>query len=248
MNIIIDFIRRIRVLFIRQLISHKSLFPMPETAFIFAPHPDDEAFGCCGLMQRMMAEGKRVELIIMTGGGKSHSGCCSLSEESLVNERRRLAVKAASIYGLIKERIHFLDFPDGGISKEYLEINRLKTLLNDLLKDNTDVAVFYPHRKGEGWPDHIHTSEIVADLCKEMQTKITQYEYCVWFWFYSCWRIDWKRARILKMNNEEYRYKQQAIDAYILPKAPCGKPWSGVLPDVFVEANRWSRELYFEVR
>ncbi|MFQ9809237.1 MAG: PIG-L deacetylase family protein [Segatella copri] len=34
---------------------------------IVAPHPDDEVFGCCGLMQRLIAQGKRVELIIMTG-------------------------------------------------------------------------------------------------------------------------------------------------------------------------------------
>lgn len=70
MKFIIDFIRRIRIQTIRQLISHKSLFPLPETAIIFAPHPDDEVFGCCGLIQRMLAKGKRVELIVMTGGGK----------------------------------------------------------------------------------------------------------------------------------------------------------------------------------
>ena len=35
---------------------------------------------------------------------------------------------------------------------------------------------------------------------------------------------------------------------YILPQAPCGMPWSGVLPEMFVKANRWNKELYFEVR
>lgn len=247
MKFIIDFIRRIRVLTIRQLISHKSLFSLPETAIIFAPHPDDEVFGCCGLMQRMISEGKRVELIVMTGGGKSHNSCCTLDEITLIAHRRELMIKAATIYGLGKEHIHFLNFPDGSISKDHPEEIRLRSLLDTLLKECRDAAVVYPHRQGEGWPDHIHTSEIVADLCKELQIKVTQYEYCVWFWFYNCWRIDWRNARILRMDKREYRCKQEAINAYILPQAPCGKPWSGVLPNVLVEANRWSNELFFNV-
>lgn len=43
------------------------------------------------------------------------------------------------------------------------------------------------------------------------------------------------------MSSQEYKIKNRAIDAYVLPKAPCGKPWSGVLPCVFVKANRWKR-------
>ena len=43
---------------------------------VVSPHPDDEMFGCAGLMSRSIAEGKQVKLIIMTGGGKSLSGCC----------------------------------------------------------------------------------------------------------------------------------------------------------------------------
>lgn len=247
-KLISDFIRRIRIQTIRQLISHKYLFPLPSTAIVIAPHPDDEVFGCSGLMQRMIAEGKQVELIVMTGGGKSHSGCCTLDEVTLIAKRRQLTVKAAALYGLSKEHIHFLDFPDGGIAMEHPEVSRLKALLDALMKECRDIAVYYPHRQGEGWQDHIHTSEIVAELCKGLQTKVMQYEYCVWFWFYNCWKIDWRNARILSMDKQEYRCKQEAINAYILPKAPCGKPWSGVLPKVFVEANRWKKELYFEVR
>ena len=248
MKFIIDFIRRIRIQTIRQLISHKSLFPLPETAIIFAPHLDDEVFGCCGLIQRMLAKGKRVELIVMTGGGKSHSGCCTLDEATLIARRRDLTVKAAVLYGLGKEHIHFLDFPDGEISVEHPELARLRALLDALLKECRDAVVYYPHRQGEGWPDHVHTAEIAAALCNSHHTQITQYEYCVWFWFYNCWKIDWCNARILRMDKREYCCKQEAINAYILPQAPCGMPWSGVLPEMFVKANRWNKELYFEVR
>ena len=242
-----DCIRKVRVLLLRARSGGAPLIETPSTAIVVAPHPDDEVFGCCGLMQRLLGSGKRVELVIMTGGGGSHSGCCSIDEASLIAHRRELTLKAASLYGLSEVHVHYLDFPDGGIAPEHSEAKRLQALLDSLLKDEGDAAVFFPHQEGEGWPDHIRTAEIVSSLCAKNHPKVKRYEYCVWFWFYNCWRIDWKRARLLKMSNEEYRCKQQAIDAYILPKAPCGKPWSGVLPGVFVEANRWSRELYFEV-
>lgn len=248
MKFIIECIRKIRVQTIRQLVSLKSSIPLPSTAIIFVPHPDDEVFGCCGLMQRMLSEGKQVELIIMTGGGKSHSGCCSIDEATLVSHRRELTIKAATIYGLGKEHIHFLNFPDGGICKEHPEMTKLRSLIETLLDGKRDVAVCYPHRKGEGWLDHIHTAEIAADLCNEAHAHVTQYEYCVWFWFYNCWKIDWHHARILHLNKRENLCKQEAINAYILPQAPCGKPWSGVLPKVFVWENRWNKELYFQVR
>lgn len=242
-----NIIRKMRVDLLRCACIGRREMRIPSTAILIAPHPDDEVFGCCGLMQRMLAKGKRVELIVMTGGGKSHSGCCTLDEVTLIAQRRKLTLKAAALYGLSKEHIHFLDFPDGGVSKEHPEVVRLRSLLEVLLRGCRNAAVVYPHRQGEGWPDHIHTAEIVADLCKEQQAEVKQYEYCVWFWFYNCWRIDWRNARILRMDKREYRCKQEAINAYILPKAPCGKPWSGVLPEVFVEANRWKKELYFEV-
>lgn len=242
----IDNIRKLRYFAIRALLDHTKQIQLSSTSIVVAPHPDDEVFGCCGLMQRLLGSGKRVELVIMTGGGGSHSGCCSIDEVSLIAHRRELTLKAASLYGLSEAHVHFLDFPDGGIAPEHSEAKRLQALLDSLLKDEPDAAVFFPHRDGEGWPDHIRTAEIVSNLCAKNHPKVKRYEYCVWFWFYNCWRIDWKRARLLKMNSEEYRCKQQAIDTYILPKAPCGKPWSGVLPDVFVEANRWSRELFFE--
>ena len=50
------------------------------------------------------------------------------------------------------------------------------------------------------------------------------------------------------MTPSEHELKMKAMDAYIRPLAPCGNPWSGVLPKVFVDANRWNKELYFKAR
>lgn len=57
-----------------------------------------------------------------------------------------------------------------------------------------------------------------------------------------------ENAQLLNMTKEEHLKKKEAIDKYIYPKAPCGKPWSGTLPKIFIHANRWNKELYFKIR
>lgn len=247
---IIDIIRQLRTIAVRTMLVFKPKLSLPEIAVVFAPHPDDEVFGCCGLMKKMILAGKQVELIIMTGGGKSHSGCCDIQEDVIIAERRRLALKAASVYGVKEKCIHFLDYPDGGVQFSNGNTVALLQILSEIGKraGNRQVTVFYPHTAGEKWNDHLYTSDIVRRLCVLVFSDARCYEYCVWFWFYNCWKIDWKNAYILKMTDVEYEAKCRAIDVYIEPKAPCGRPWSGVLPPVFLWANKWSRELYFLVK
>lgn len=79
--------------------------------------------------------------------------------------------------------------------------------------------------------------------------KATIFEYCVWMPYYNVWKgLDWKNAFRLKLSSEEHKKKLEAIDAYVKPLAPCGKPWSGVLPKVFIKANSGKSELYFKVK
>lgn len=67
-NKIKEQVRILRVDSIRLRAKNILYLSSANLSIIVAPHPDDEVFGCCGLMQRLIAQGKRVELIIMTGG------------------------------------------------------------------------------------------------------------------------------------------------------------------------------------
>lgn len=237
-----DFIRQIRVIFLH-LLSHKSTsLDIKDKVLVVAPHPDDEVLGCSGLIQRLLSKGKRVDVVILSGGGKSHAGCCKIEESMLIESRRNLSRKAAGILGLPLESLHFLNYPDGSIAFDCVETEKLKALIDSL----QPAAIFIPH-KGEGWSDHLEAGYIVRKLIGE-KSSIALYEYCVWFWYYNTWNIDWRNACTLKMNRKEHDNKNRAIDTYIEPKAPCGKPWSGVLPLVFVWANRWRKELYFRIK
>lgn len=237
-----DFIRRIRIFFIRLLFRNSVELATFDKVLIVAPHPDDEVLGCSGLIQRLLNKGKQVDVAILSGGGKSHAGCCRIDESTLIESRRNLSRKAAEILGLPLEHLHFLDYPDGSIAFDCSETDRLRKLIGILQPE----AIFVPH-KGEGWSDHLEAGQIVRKLVGET-SGISLYEYCVWFWYYNVWNIDRKNASVLKMTKEEHFRKNEAIDAYIQPKAPCGNPWSGVLPPVFVWAHRWRKELYFRIK
>lgn len=212
----------------------------PGSVLIVAPHPDDEVIGCSGLIRQCLEKRCPVNVVILTGGGKSHENCCNLDENTIVCNRRHLARRAAEILGLPWANLHFLDYTDGAVAFDDPETKRLCLLIEELKPD----LVFVPH-KGDGWSDHIEAGHIIRRLIGG-QREIRLYEYCVWFWYYNARHIDWKRARILKMNETQHHLKLRAMRAYIRPVAPCGKPWSGVLPRVFIKANSWNRELYFE--
>lgn len=241
LRLIKDFIRQIRVTIIRCLLHRSNSLQLKDKVLIVAPHPDDEALGCSGLIQRMIENGKQVHVFILSGGGKSHQSCCHIDESILIDSRRNLSRKAAEILGLPLNQLHLLDYPDGHISFNNPETQRLQTLIEKISPD----AIFVPH-KGEGWNDHIEAGKIVREIIRTKSTPIQLYEYCVWFWYYNTWNIDWKNAFVLKMNQKEHRIKLKTIDAYVKPLAPCGKPWSGVLPRIFVKANQWNCELYIK--
>lgn len=241
LRLIKDFIRQIRIIIIQYLLHHSPQLMIENKVLIVAPHPDDEVLGCSGLIQRMIENGKQVYVVILSGGEKSHQDCCHIDEPTLIDSRRNLSQKAAEILGLPLNQLHFLDYPDGRISYNNAENQRLQTLIRELSPN----AIFVPHT-GDGWSDHIETGNIIRKIIRTKPASILLYEYCVWFWYYNVWNIDWGNAILLKMNQREHQLKLKAIDVYVKMLAPCGKPWSGVLPKLVVKANQWNCELYFK--
>lgn len=235
-----SFIRRIRLFIIHLKKRRKPFLKLSDKTVIIAPHPDDEVIGCAGLIQALVECGTPPHVIILTGGEGSHRGCCNTPESHIIAARQQLTTRAMETLGLPESYIHHLEYPDGGVAFAHAETEKLKAILQKLSPN----ALFVPHC-GEGWSDHTNVLGIVKELMKCHVVNI--YEYCVWMWYYNVWKLDNKNARILKMTPAQHQYKLQAIKQYITPLAPCGKPWSGVLPKSFLKAARWKRELYFRV-
>lgn len=237
-----DFIKSLHISYLVGRPSKEvSLSKLGEQIVIIAPHPDDEVIGCGGLIIRLVTDGRLPHVIVMTGGEESHRSCCELSVKDLKQARRKLTDDALRMLSIDRNHIHVFDFPDGGISADDPEMTKLKELIDEINPD----TVFVPHW-GEGWPDHVMAAKIVKEIAPK-QAAI--YEYCVWMWYYNVWRgLDWKNAYKLKMTLREHQLKLEAMDAYTKPLAPCGKPWSGVLPKIFMQANSRDTELYFRAR
>lgn len=221
--------------------SRKPAFSPDGRVMILAPHPDDEVFGCGGLIARLVAEGRAPHVAVLTGGEGSHDNCCAMSKAGISAARRGLTHLAARELGLPESHIHELDFADGKIGLDHgAEYGRLKHLIAEL----EPATILVPHR-GERWPDHLAVRRLGLELAPE---NATVYEYCVWFWYYSQSALDWHKAYSLKMSSEEHARKLAAIRAYHTALAPCGNPWVGVLPKPFVKANSTDLELFLKIR
>ena len=146
-----------------------------------------------------------------------------------------------SVLGLPESHLHELDFTDGNISEGNPEEKKeLEALISEI---NPDV-ILVPHH-GEGWPDHLAARDLGIELAGD-DTAV--YEYCVWMWYYRQKHLDWNNAYVRKMTEAEHQKKLKAINIYHSALAPCGKPWVGVLPKLFVEANSTNIELFFKIK
>lgn len=235
-------VRFIRTLWIRVRSCTISVeFTRTKRVLILAPHPDDEVMGCGGLIQRLCEQGNPPHVVILTGGGQSHAACCHLPESVIKKERRAMASQILQKLGLPAGLLHLLDFSDGSISAQHEEMQALQTLVSEIQPE----AVFIPHH-GEGWPDHLVCKELVEKMPALGAAAI--YEYCVWLWYYNVWKLDWKRSCLLRLTKTEQAAKCEAVNEYTEKPAPCGRPWSGVLPRLLIGAAKWNKELYFRIR
>ena len=233
-----DICLAVRVAMMRHRMRHLDEIEPIGSCLFLAPHPDDEAIGCGGLIARLCAAGRPPHVAILTGGGKSIADNVVSSEE-IIAQRRRLTLLSAKCLGVPEDHIHFLDFEDGNIAaRPTEEVNRLARLIQELAPDN----VFVPHR-GEGWSDHLATRRLGKDLAT---AEATVWEYSVWMWYYNYWKLDWLMGARATLTAEELEAKGRAVAAYVEPKAVNGRPWSGDLPAGFLRANLKDMELYFK--
>jgi LmbE family N-acetylglucosaminyl deacetylase len=112
---------------------------------VVAPHPDDEAIGCGGIVAQNAAEGSRISVAFLSSG---ECGIPSKAAPDAVREREREAVAAAEILGVAE--LHFLRAPDGQIEAQCEKTART---LADVLRDDPPDLIRIPHPL-DGHADH----------------------------------------------------------------------------------------------
>lgn len=208
---------------------------------VIAPHPDDEIFGCCGLLHRLIKMGKDVHIVIVTQGEAVHKKPL-IPVSEIVAKRRELATSAGKIIGLTSEQYTFLDWGDSKIHEKQIYGNRPKELTS-IIESFKPEIIFTTHPFEGG--DHYHTTQIVSQTVRICSISIKIMYYCVWIWYRSL-RLDWKNSYTLLMDKNEREIKSKAIDNYALPSDKFGMPYSGYL-NKLPQFCRWRKELFFEV-
>lgn len=94
-----------------------------DRVLIIAPHPDDEAIGCAGIIQQALSSGAKVTIAYMTNG--DHNQLAFMVYEKRITlrtgefihmgrVRRAEAIEAMKLLGLKEENLVFLGYPDFG--------------------------------------------------------------------------------------------------------------------------------------
>jgi len=125
---------------------------VPENVLIVAPHPDDEAIGCGGMICLHRRRRDPVRVVFLTSGER---GLAGLSKKAIQSIRETEAWAAAKVLGI--EHVEFLRLPDLGLDEVIVEAaKRLRPVLEAWLPD----LIYLPHRE-ESHPDHAAALPIV---------------------------------------------------------------------------------------
>lgn len=138
-------------------------FAKNDRLLVVAPHPDDESLACAGLIQRVLAAGGDVAVVVATDGDANPW------PQRLVERRVRLGAGAAARWGARREqegraalralgvddaRVHFLHWRDQGVTRRLHEQpGESVGILRDLAVAYAPTLVAAP-ALGDSHPDH----------------------------------------------------------------------------------------------
>lgn len=131
-------------------------------ALVFAPHPDDEVFGCGGAIMRHIEHGAAVHVIIVTDGGYDIS---EDQADSYISQRQNESIAAAEILGYGKPL--FWNYPDRQIHYDEKLIQEILTAIRE-----TGADLVYAPSVFEMHPDHRMLAMAVIEAVRRIGSNI----------------------------------------------------------------------------
>ncbi len=187
---------------------------------VAAPHPDDEALGCGGLLALLAARGQAAHVLFVTDGSRSHPTSPSYPAPRLAALREGEAREAVARLGLPAGAAHFLRHPDCGLPAEgtaawEATVADVAGLLDRLGAE----TVVVPWRR-DPHCDHVATWGLFRDAAARLARAPLWLEYPVWAWpsedpavpplegEAAAWRLD-VRAVLEKKNAAVAAHRSQ---------------------------------------
>lgn len=151
-----------------QLIPYASTrFLGKGTILVFAPHPDDEVFGCGGAIIRHIEAGDRIHVVILTDGDyqcPDYQGI-SVNTEAYIQQRRTESRQAAAILGYGTPI--FWRLKDRGLQYSEWLVCRIASFIREVGAD----LVYAPSPK-ETHPDHRATAMATIEAIRRVGGNI----------------------------------------------------------------------------
>ncbi|MDO9207676.1 MAG: PIG-L deacetylase family protein [Sulfuricurvum sp.] len=249
MNFIKNIIRssRQKILHLMLIVLAKKSIITNKRTLIIAPHPDDETFGCGGLITQKIRNGSDVFILFLTNG---ESSLQTFPQELIMENRRQSAIKAVKVIGVSEKNVFWMDLPDGSIPR--LGGNDFNALRDNLLQmiESLGIQEVYTTHYLDGWSDHIAAYELAIEALKKSGQNIDLYLYWVWAWYYLGIKLilslPWNKIFLLPVESV-FDTKQKALQVYYDAKTPTKEPYMGNLPRMFLKAFDWPYEVYEKV-
>ena len=150
---------------------------------VVAPHPDDEALGCGGLLALLHQAGLPVAAVLVSDGSMSHpaSGLFSAPARRAVREAEFR--HALTLLGCDAAEPLLLGLPDSRVPRSDEEPGFAEAVakLQDYLQRHAAATVLVPWRR-DPHSDHRATSRLVQAALAAMPHAPRRLEYVVWAW------------------------------------------------------------------
>ena len=151
-------------------------------SLILAPHPDDEALGCGGMISHLRSQNIPVTIIFITSGGASHPKSLQYPPQVLAKLREEEALQSCEILGVSSEDVKFFRNPDGRMTN--LQKSDIEVIIDELsliLTDRDISSIFMPWRR-DVHEDHIVTNTIGFEAAQKSNRPLQIVEYPIWLW------------------------------------------------------------------
>lgn len=165
---------------------------------ILAPHPDDEAIGCGGLISALTRAGVQPRLIFVTDGAGSHPNSRRFPPAALRALRATEAREAARLLGLHQDRIVFMGLADTAAPKDGPALAEAVETIVAIVGADRPAAVLAPWRH-DPHGDHLAVHRMAVAVARRIGARHLSYP--VWGWTLACdvpleddavagWRLD----------------------------------------------------------
>lgn len=175
------------------------------SALILAPHPDDDCFGCGGVMRQIADHGEVTVAYLCDGAGGVKLDTQKY-DDSLIELRKKEVKESGEILG-VKEQV-FFGYRDGKLALAQAAIKAVSDLIKRVKPDIILVPSFLDNH-----PDHRAANEILINALTFIRKRKVYAERSeVQIWAYEVWQPILTNRIV--MINDELEAKKRAMQTH----------------------------------